>query len=288
MRQLKVTQSITVRETISLEKYLLEISRIELLTPEEETTLGREAKAGSASAVEKLAKGNLRFVVSVAKQYQYRGFPLIDLINEGNIGLMRAAQNFDETRGFKFISYAVWWIRQAIIQAINDKGRLVRIPGNKINLFNNIHRSTDRLAQSLERHPSEHEIAGLLGIKETELTHLQGSLFHISLDAPSNDENSESTLLNKLCAPDDESTEGNLMHLKSLQIELERCLATLPPVQNKILKLLFGLHQKEPMSLSKIACELNLSEERIRQLKQKALIQLRMGKKTELLRSYLN
>jgi len=286
MRQLKVTQSITSREAASLNKYLLEVSRIDLLTPEEETMLAGQIKGGDARAIDRLTKANLRFVVSVAKQYQYKGFPLTDLINEGNIGLIKAAQNFDETKGFKFISYAVWWIRQSIMQAINEKARIVRLPSNKILLYNKMARSTSLLGQRLEREPDTSEIALLLEVDEKEMMQLQGTLFHLSLDAPLQADEGN-TMLEQLPAAEQSAADSG-MNGKSLQIELKRCLSTLPQLQSQILQMFFGIDRTEPMSLGKIAAELELSEERIRQLKVKALGQLGSGRKRMLLQAYLS
>lgn len=286
MRQLKVIQSITARDTASLEKYLTEVSKIALITAEEESKLASQTIKGDEAALVALTKANLRFVISVAKQYQYRGLPLVDLINEGNLGLMKAAKKFDETKGFKFISYAVWWIRQSIIQAINDKGRMVRLPSNRASLINRVNHCTSQLSQSLEREPHVSELASVLQVTSEEITALQGGLFHVSLDAPLSDENG-STMLEEMPATEG-SAADNRVNAASLQLELKRCLAGLPLIQTQVVKMFFGIDGEEPMSLEMIGNDLGLSTERIRQLKNRALLNLGSGKNRLLLRGYLS
>ncbi|WP_121356953.1 sigma-70 family RNA polymerase sigma factor [Flavisolibacter nicotianae] len=287
MRALKITQSITNRDSASLEKYLLEISKIPMITPEEEIALTQKIRSGNKHAVDSLTKSNLRFVVSVAKQYQNRGLPLTDLISEGNIGLMKAAQNFDETRGFKFISYAVWWIRQSILQAVNTKARLVRLPENKVNQRNHIQLSISQLEQELERNPSVEEIAQHVQINAKDVEHITG-LFahHQSLDLPMSRDSNENTLLDGLVSEGSE-TDNNVVYTKSLQHEIERCLATLTPVQSTVLRCFFGLGLKEAMKVDEISKRLKLSTERVRQIKEKAILQLRMDKRAVLLKPFL-
>lgn len=286
MRPLKVSQSITNRDAASLSMYLLEVSRIPQITPEEEIVLTQLIRNGNKQAVAELAKANLRFVISVAKQYQNRGLPLTDLISEGNIGLMKAAQNFDETKGFKFISYAVWWIRQMIIQAVNTKSRLVRLPENKVALRNRIQCSISLLEQELERSPSAEEIAQQVHLGEKDIDEITSSaICHQSLDAPLNGENTESTLLDSLCSfeykPDDK-----MAHTTSLQQEIDRCLTTLTPIQSTIIRCFYGIGLKE-MRIEDIGLKLKLSTERVRQIKQKAIRQLQTGKKAGLLKPFL-
>ncbi len=286
MRPIKIIQSITSRDTASFEKYLLEISKIPMISPEEEIRLTREIRAGNRDAVATLAQSNLRFVVSVAKQYQNRGMPLVDLISEGNVGLLRAAENFDETRGFKFISYAVWWIRQSIIQAVNTKSRMVRLPENKVNLRNRIQLRALQLEQELEREPSAEEIADGIQLDGKEVEQIASfSVQHQSLDVPLGSDNAESTLLDKLRSSD-RSPDAQIMHNGSLQQEIDRCLATLSPIQSTIIRYFFGLGREE-MRIGEIGIMLKLSTERVRQIKQKAITQLQTEKKTELLRPFL-
>jgi RNA polymerase primary sigma factor len=287
MRPLQVTPSITNRDSASLEKYLQEIAKIPMITPEEEIRLTQQIRSGNDEAIASLTKSNLRFVVSVAKQYQHKGLPLTDLISEGNIGLMRAAQSFDETRGFKFISYAVWWIRQSIIQAVNSKSRLVRLPENKVQQRNQIQFAVEQLEQELERSPSFDEIAKLVQLTAAEIEQVtQTSLFHQSLDVPLQVDGVENTLLDILISKDKE-TDENVVYTNSLQMEIKRCLGTLSAVQQTILCCFFGLEGKEQIGLGEIADQLNLSTERVRQIKQKAILQLRLEKKAVLLKPFL-
>jgi RNA polymerase primary sigma factor len=287
MRPLKVIQSITSRDAASLEKYLQEIAKIPMITPDEEITLTQEIRGGSMEAVGRLTKSNLRFVVSVAKQYQNRGLPLTDLISEGNIGLLRAAHNFDETRGFKFISYAVWWIRQSIIQAVNTKSRLVRLPENKVNLRNRIQVSTAHLEQELERSPTFEEVASQVQLTAKDVEQISFSAnYHQSLDMPLSGDSSESTLLDTLSSTDDTPDE-NIVYTKSLQHEVERCFASLTPIQSTILRYFFGIGLRDEMHIEDIGKQLKLSTERVRQIKQKAILKLRTDKQALLLKQFL-
>lgn len=287
LRQLKVTKSITNRDSVCLDKYLLEISKIALLSPQEEVALTQQIHRGEDVALQALVKANLRFVVSVAKQYQFRGFPLSDLINEGNIGLVSAAKNFDESKGFKFISYAVWWIRQSIIKAINDKSRMVRIPGNKLSLSNRVLNASCQLEQQLEREPSAEEIAIQLKLPVEDVRRVKGSSPHVSLDSALMGEGIEGSLLDQVSFDRSKTADSDKLHKRSLQIEITRCLAPLSAIQKEILCLFFGLEQKTATALPEIAEKLNLSEERIRQIKNKALRQLRVGNRNQLLKSFL-
>ncbi|HEV7331799.1 MAG TPA: RNA polymerase sigma factor RpoD/SigA [Flavisolibacter sp.] len=287
MRPLKITQSITNRDAASLEKYLQEVSKIPAITPEEEVALTQKIRSGNQHAVESLTRSNLRFVVSVAKQYQNRGLPLSDLISEGNIGLIKAAKNFDETRGFKFISYAVWWIRQSIIEAVNTKSRLVRLPGNKVNQRNHIKASVVQLEQELERSPTSEEIARHTHLAVDVVELITGTAdHHQSLDVPVNHENTETTLLDSLPATEN-ITDQKMAYTKSLQQEISRCLSSLTPIQRTILSYSYGLGLQDEMSADAIGKQLNLSGERVRQIKQKAIVQMRMEKRAVLLKPFL-
>jgi RNA polymerase primary sigma factor len=287
MRQLKITKSITNRESQSLEKYLQEIGKVDLLTPEEEVDLAKKIKEGDQEALEHLTKANLRFVVSVAKQYQNQGLSLSDLINEGNLGLIKAAQRFDETRGFKFISYAVWWIRQSILQALAEQSRIVRLPLNKVGSLNKINRAFSELEQEFEREPSADELAELLeiGTEEVETT-LGVAARHVSMDAPFADgeDNSLLDVLENNSTPD---TDAGLEYLQSLRTEIERSLSTLTDRQADVLKLYFGIGIEHPMSLEDIGDQFGLTRERVRQIKDKAINKLRSASKSKLLKHYL-
>jgi RNA polymerase primary sigma factor len=287
MRQLKITKSITNRESQSLEKYLQEIGKVELITPEEEVQLAVRIKLGDERALEKLTKANLRFVVSVAKQYQNQGLSLSDLINEGNLGLIKAAQRFDETRGFKFISYAVWWIRQSILQALAEQSRIVRLPLNKVGLSNKISKAYSQLEQEFEREPSTEELAELLeiGTEEVETT-LGVAARHVSVDAPFADSD-DNSLLDILENPNAESTDSALDHYDSLRCEIDRSLSTLSERQADVLKLYFGIGVEHPMSLEDIGEKFSLTRERVRQIKDKAIQRLRQTTKSQQLQSYL-
>lgn len=286
MRQLKITQSITNRDTASLEKYLQEISKLDMITPEEEVSLARRIQNGDEEALEILTKANLRFVVSVAKQYQFRGLSLSDVINEGNIGLMKAARRFDESRGFKFISYAVWWIRQSIIQAILEQGRIVHLPMNKMTLSIRMQKAISILEQDLERSPSVEEIAGLLdvNINEVRLT-IESTSYHASLDSPLVD-GEDGTMLDKI-ENTGISTDNLVAHHDSLSIEIERSLQSLSKIEKEVICFFFGIGTSHPYSLNEIGGKYSLTAERVRQIKNKALNKLRAPKKADLLRSFL-
>ncbi|HEY8387127.1 MAG TPA: sigma-70 family RNA polymerase sigma factor [Parasegetibacter sp.] len=287
MRQLKITKSITNRESQSLEKYLQEISRVELISPEEEVQLAVRIKQGDQAALEKLTKANLRFVVSVAKQYQNQGLTLPDLINEGNLGLIKAAQRFDETRGFKFISYAVWWIRQSILQALAEQSRIVRLPLNKVGLSNRIQRAFSQLEQEFEREPSPEELAAVLDIDTEEVAATLGvGAKHISVDTPIAD-GEESTLLDVLSNPDAECADLHIEHHESLKEELNRSLKTLTERQKEVICYFFGIGVENPMSLEDIGMHYNLTRERVRQIKDKAILKLRSASRCNMLREFL-
>jgi RNA polymerase primary sigma factor len=287
MRQLKITKSITNRESQSLEKYLQEIGKVELITPEEEVRLAGLIKQGDQRALDRLTKANLRFVVSVSKQYQNQGLSLPDLINEGNLGLIKAAQRFDETKGFKFISYAVWWIRQSILQAIAEQARIVRLPLNKVGLTNRIHKAFSQLEQEFEREPTAEELAELLNM---ELHEVQSSLSinarHVSMDNPLS-EGEESTLYDVLENHNAEKTDGELAHKQSLKTEIDRSLQTLTERQKEVICYFFGIGVDHPLSLEDIGERFSLTRERVRQIKDKAILKLRSHQKGDLLRSYL-
>ncbi|HTM93255.1 MAG TPA: RNA polymerase sigma factor RpoD/SigA [Flavisolibacter sp.] len=287
MRQLKVTQSITNRSSASLDKYLSEISKIPMITPDEEIELTQAIKSGDANAVNKLTTANLRFVVSVAKQYQFRGLSLSDLIDEGNIGLMNAAKRFDETKGFKFISYAVWWIRQSIMQAINEKARLVRLPSNRIGLGNKMQRVFSQLEQANERAPSAEEISDEMKITVDEVLAFSDCTYHyVSLDAPISEDGDNSridVLVDDTSGPADKGIDHN----QSLHIEIKRVLGTLNKKQSDILSKFFGIGIPQPLSLREIGSHYDMSAERIRQIRDVALRQLKRGTKKELLKEYL-
>ena len=275
MRQLKITKSITNRESQSLEKYLQEIGKVDLLTPEEEVDLAKRIKQGDQIALEKLTKANLRFVVSVAKQYQNQGLSLSDLINEGNLGLIKAAQRFDETRGFKFISYAVWWIRQSILQALAEQSRIVRLPLNKVGSLNKINKAFSELEQTFEREPSPEELAELLEITTDEVeTTLGVAARHVSMDAPFV-EGEDNSLLDVLENNSMPGTDTHLDYADSLRREIERSLGTLTDRQCDVIKLYFGIGVEHPMSLEDIGDKFGLTRERVRQIKDKAINKLR-------------
>jgi RNA polymerase primary sigma factor len=287
MRQLKITKSITNRESQSLEKYLQEIGKVDLLTPEEEVELAKRIKQGDQAALEKLTKANLRFVVSVAKQYQNQGLSLSDLINEGNLGLIKAAQRFDETRGFKFISYAVWWIRQSILQALAEQSRIVRLPLNKVGSLNKINKAFSELEQTYEREPSAEELAELLEITPEEVeTTLGVAARHVSMDAPFV-EGEDNSLLDVLENKDMPGTDQHLEYMDSLRREIERSLSTLTDRQADVIKLYFGIGVDHPLSLEDIGDRFGLTRERVRQIKDKAINKLRATSRSKLLRSYL-
>ncbi len=287
MRQLKITKSITNRESQSLEKYLQEIGKVDLLTPEEEVELAQRIKQGDQIALERLTKANLRFVVSVAKQYQNQGLSLSDLINEGNLGLIKAAQRFDETRGFKFISYAVWWIRQSILQALAEQSRIVRLPLNKVGSLNKINRAFSELEQEFEREPSPEELALLLEIPTEEVeTTLGVAARHVSVDAPfvDGEDNSLLDVLENTSTPD---TDSSLEYKESLRKEIQRSLSTLTDRQCDVIMLYFGIGVEHPMSLEDIGDRFGLTRERVRQIKDKAINKLRSASRSKLLKHYL-
>jgi RNA polymerase primary sigma factor len=287
MRQLKITKSITNRESQSLEKYLQEIGKVELITPEEEVSLAIRIKHGDAAALDKLTKANLRFVVSVAKQYQNQGLTLPDLINEGNLGLIKAAQRFDETRGFKFISYAVWWIRQSILQALAEQSRIVRLPLNKVGLSNRISKAYSLLEQEFEREPSAEELASFLemDIEEVRAT-LGAGIRHVSMDQPLSD-GEDNTLMDVMINPNAISTDNELVFTASLKTEIERSLSTLSERQKDVIRYFFGIGIDHALSLEDIGERFNLTRERVRQIKDKAITKLRTVSRCKILKSYL-
>ncbi|MFN5459599.1 MAG: RNA polymerase sigma factor RpoD/SigA [Bacteroidota bacterium] len=287
MRQLKITKQVTNRETASLDKYLQEIGRVELITAEEEVELARRIKQGEQWALEKLTKANLRFVVSVSKQYQNQGLSLPYLINEGNLGLIKAAQRFDETRGFKFISYAVWWIRQSILQALAEQSRIVRLPLNKIGSINKINKTFAKLEQEFEREPSADEIAQVLemttdDIKET----MKNNGRHVSMDAPLSSSEDGGSMYDVMTNEDLPSPEGGLIS-ESLQREIERALTTLTSREADVVRLYFGLNGQHPLTLEEIGEKFDLTRERVRQIKEKAVRRLKHTSRSKILRTYL-
>ena len=287
MRQLKITKSITNRESQSLEKYLQEIGKVELISPEEEVKLAGLIKQGNQAALDKLTKANLRFVVSVAKQYQNQGLSLPDLINEGNLGLIKAAQRFDETRGFKFISYAVWWIRQSILQALAEQSRIVRLPLNKVGLTNKIQKAYSQLEQEFEREPSPEELAELLELETEEVSATLGiSARHVSMDSPMS-EGEDNTLIDVLENHNAERADNNIAHKESLKQEIERSMKMLTERQKEVICYFFGLGVDHPMSLEDIGDKFNLTRERVRQIKDKAITKLRTNSRSKALRGYL-
>lgn len=286
MRQLKITKQVTNRETASLDKYLQEIGKVELITADEEVELAQRIKAGDQRALEKLTKANLRFVVSVSKQYQNQGLTLPDLINEGNLGLIKAAQRFDETRGFKFISYAVWWIRQSILQALAEQSRIVRLPLNKIGSINKINKAYASLEQQHERPPSAEEIATRLEMSEMDVKEsLRNSGRHVSMDAPLV-EGEDSNLYDVLNSHDSQNPDDDLM-VDSLRTEIERSLSTLTPREGDVIRLYFGLNGQHPLTLEEIGEKFDLTRERVRQIKEKAIRRLKHATRSKILNTYL-
>ncbi len=286
MRQLKITKSITNRENASLEKYLQEIGREDLINAEEEVKLARRIKQGDQAALEKLTRANLRFVVSVAKQYQNQGLSLPDLINEGNLGLIKAAKRFDETRGFKFISYAVWWIRQSIMQALAEQSRIVRLPINQLGSVNKIKKAFSILEQKFEREPSNSELSFELDVPEESVANtMKISGKHVSVDAPFvNGE--EHSLLDVLENPDSPLADRTLMH-ESLNQEINRSLSTLTQRESDVVKLFYGIGVNHSYTLEEIGAKFDLTKERVRQIKEKAIRRLRHNSRCKLLKSYL-
>ncbi|EAR13277.1 MAG: RNA polymerase sigma factor RpoD/SigA [Polaribacter sp.] len=286
MRQLKITKQVTNRETASLDKYLQEIGKVDLITADEEVELAQLIKAGDQRALEKLTKANLRFVVSVAKQYQNQGLTLPDLINEGNLGLIKAAKRFDETRGFKFISYAVWWIRQSILQALAEQSRIVRLPLNKIGSINKINKMYAFLEQENERPPSAEEIAKKLDMTVNDVKEsMKNSGRHVSMDAPLI-EGEDSNLYDVLNSGESPNPDRKLLH-ESLRIEIDRALETLTPREADVVKLYFGLGEHQPMTLEEIGETFDLTRERVRQIKEKAIRRLKHTSRSKILMTYL-
>ncbi|MDP4210323.1 MAG: RNA polymerase sigma factor RpoD/SigA [Bacteroidota bacterium] len=286
MRQLKIIKQVTNRETPSLDKYLHEIGKVDLISTEEEVDLARRIRQGDNQALDRLIKANLRFVVSVSKQYQNQGLSLPDLINEGNLGLIKAAKRFDETRGFKFISYAVWWIRQSILQALAEQARIVRLPLNKIGSLNKINKVFSELEQKYERDPSFVEIAQILEIAPEDVKEaLRTSGRHISMDAPLT-QGEEGSLYDVILSPDSPSPDKGLL-VESLRKEIERALSTLTYREANIIRLYFGLNGKHPHTLEEIGEAFNLTRERVRQIKEKAIKRLKQTTRSKILKSYL-
>lgn len=286
MRQLKITKQVTNRETASLDKYLQEIGKVDLITADEEVELAQRIKAGDNLALEKLTKANLRFVVSVAKQYQNQGLTLPDLINEGNLGLIKAAQRFDETRGFKFISYAVWWIRQSILQALAEQSRIVRLPLNKIGSINKINKMYAYLEQSNERPPTAEEIAQELDMTINDVKEsMKNSGRHVSMDAPLI-EGEDSNLYDVLRSGESPNPDRLLLH-ESLRTEIQRALETLTPREADVIRLFFGLSDEQPMTLEEIGETFDLTRERVRQIKEKAVRRLKHTSRSKILMTYL-
>jgi len=286
MRQLKITKQVTNRESKSLDKYLQDISKIQLITAEEEVELAQRIRAGDQEALDKLTTSNLRFVVSVSKQYQNQGLSLPDLINEGNAGLVKAAKRFDETRGFKFISYAVWWIRQAILQALAEQSRIVRLPLNKIGIINKINKTYSHLEQTFERVPSADEIANNLDISVSNVKQsMKISGRHVSMDAPFQ-EGETSTLYDVVKSGDSPKPDAELIK-GSLTIEVNRALDTLSEKEADVLRHYYGIDKKHPMSLQEIGDSFGLTRERVRQIKEKGIRKLRHASKSKVLKTYL-
>ena len=287
MRQLKINKQVTNRDTISLDKYLVEIGKLDLITSEEEVELAKRIKAGDQEALEKLTKANLRFVVSVSKQYQFQGLSLPDLINEGNLGLIKAAQRFDETRGFKFISYAVWWIRQSILQALAEQSRIVRLPLNKISSINKMNRLFSELEQKYERIPSDNELAEMLDVSESEIQEtLNISRRHVSMEDPISNEDDAGSMYDLLEGDDYSDTDRKLIN-DSLKKEIERCLSTLTEREAEVIRSFYGLGMKHPLSLEEIGDSFGLTRERVRQIKEKAINCLKSTSRSKLLKAYL-
>ncbi len=286
MRQLKISKQITNRESQSLDKYLQEIGKVDLLTADEEVVLAKRIREGDQLALEKLTKANLRFVVSVAKQYQNQGLSLGDLINEGNLGLIKAAQRFDETRGFKFISYAVWWIRQSILQALAEQSRIVRLPLNRVGSLNKISKTFSELEQKFEREPSPEELAEVLEVSASEVVDtMKISGRHVSMDAPFV-QGEENSLLDVLENDGDEKPDDGLMN-DSLRKEVQRALSTLTSREADVITLYFGLNAEHAMTLEEIGEKFNLTRERVRQIKEKAIRRLRHTSRSKTLKPYL-
>jgi RNA polymerase primary sigma factor len=287
MRQLKITQSITNRESASLEKYLQDIGKEEMITPQEEVSLAQQIRLGDQMALNKLTRANLRFVVSVAKQYQNQGLSLPDLINEGNLGLIKAAQRFDETKGFKFISYAVWWIRQSILQAIAEQSRMVRLPLNQIGAMNKVKKALAKLEQKYQREPSPDEISEAVELSINQVRDvLRVGNKPISMDAPFDNNEENNTLLDVMANEDFPGTDSNLLS-ESLTADINRSLSTLTKRESEVIRMFFGIGHKHSMSLDEIAINLSLTRERVRQIKETGLRRLKHNSKNKLLKIYL-
>lgn len=287
MRQLKITNRITSRESLALEKYLSDIGRIGLVTADEEADLARRIRQGDHAALEKLTRANLRFVVSVAKQYQNQGLSLSDLINEGNCGLIKAARRFDETRGFKFISYAVWWIRQSILQAIVDHSRIVRLPLNKVGSYSKLQDARIKFVQMYEREPNHQELADAMELPVKEIRNmLRGSNKHISIDAPIGDEDNDATMLDVMRGEQDLESDANIMKV-SLKEQVQHGLAMLSPREVDVIACYYGLNGEKARTLEEIGVVFGLTRERVRQIKERALRRLRKSYHHEELRAYL-
>ncbi len=286
MRQLKITKQVTNRETASLDKYLQEIGKVDLITAEQEVELARRIKQGDKKALEELTKANLRFVVSVSKQYQNQGLSLPDLINEGNLGLIKAAQRFDETRGFKFISYAVWWIRQSILQALAEQSRIVRLPLNKIGSINKINKATAKLEQKYEREPDYKEIAVILDMTVNEVKESKRNAGrHVSMDAPLI-QDEDNNMYDVLRSEESVTPETGLLY-ESLRKEIDRAISTLTQREADVVRLYFGLNGGHPMTLEEIGEKFDLTRERVRQIKEKAIRRLKQTSRSKILKSYL-
>ncbi|MCG8410203.1 MAG: RNA polymerase sigma factor RpoD/SigA [Bacteroidales bacterium] len=286
MRQLKIIKQVTNRETASLDKYLHEIGKVDLLSAEQEVDLARQVRENNRHALNKLIRANLRFVVSVSKQYQNQGLSLPDLINEGNLGLIKAAKRFDETRGFKFISYAVWWIRQSILQALAEQARIVRLPLNKIGSINKINKALSDLEQKYEREPSIDEISNVLELAPNDIKEaMKSSGRHVSMDAPLTD-GEDGDMYEVLLSKENPSPDGSLLN-DSLRKEIERALASLTDREANIIRLYFGLNGKHPYTLEEIGEEFNLTRERVRQIKEKAIKRLKHTTRSKILKTYL-
>lgn len=288
MRQLKITNKITARESLALDKYLNDIGKIPMLAPEEEAELARRIRQGDQEALDKLTRSNLRFVVSVAKQYQNQGLSLSDLINEGNVGLMKAARRFDETKGFKFISYAVWWIRQSILQAIVEYSRIVRLPLNKVGSYNKVNEAFLSFVQEFEREPTHEELADLLGMTPKEISNmLKGNGRHVSVDAPMSGEDGDSTMLDVISVDEEgASPDGSLMD-QSLKDEVQQGLSILSPREVEVLSSYYGLNGQKSLTLEEIGDLYGLTRERVRQIKERAIRRLRKSYNRNALKSYL-
>ena len=287
MRQLKITQSITNRSDLSFEKYLSDISKNEMISVDEEVRLARRIREGDEESLKKLVSANLRFVVSVAKQYQNQGLPIADLISEGNLGLIRAAKRFDERRGFKFISYAVWWIRQSILEALTEKSRVIRIPLNQVGVLSKINKTYSRLEQELDRPPTDEEIAIELDLTETKVReNISQTRNSVSLDSPMGNDPEKSSMLEVLENDESPKTDSDVM-LDSLRIDIERTLNSLDPKSRDIIKLYFGIGCGYPRSMEEIGHKYQLTKERVRQIKEKSIRKIKASSRINLLKPYL-